>query len=90
MMTNRNKIFLDALDALIAGYEQEGGVTIGLSLRIANHVADDVDHYRWNGEIEFLGTTNSFDDIELNKNSLTTVEPYTTGIQQARSNSGAG
>ena len=75
MMTYRNKIFLDAIDALIAGYEQEGGVTIGLTLRISNHIGDDVDHYRWNGEIEFQGTTDTFEDIELNKNSLTIVEP---------------
>ena len=81
MMTDRNKIFLAAMDALIAEYEQEGGVTIGLSLRISNHIADDVDHYRWNGEMEFQGTTDSFEDIGPNKNSLTNGEADTTKIQ---------
>lgn len=74
-MTERNKKFLDAMDALIADYEQEGGVTIGMSLQVSNHVGDAIDHYRWNGEIEFVATTDSFEDIELTKlkNRLTIV-----------------
>lgn len=81
MMTDRNKKFLDAMNALIGDYEQEGGVTVGMSLQISNHTGDDVDHYRWNGGIDFLETTESFEDIDIKRMR----ESLTSGVTDLHS-----
>lgn len=63
MLTTKNAEFLKNLEDLIVKYESQGGVTVGLSVRVCNHQDSDVvDHYHYTGEMVYTGSSKSFED----------------------------